>query len=160
VLVVPDIRRAVATTRAQVVQVGNLAPQVPETEGLDGVDHLRAVLEHGAMPAPDRVVTVGGGARSPLWCQIIADVTGSRLEVPRIIEAGALGAAMHAAVGLGLFPDLQTAAQQVVRRERVHAPDARAHNLYSHLHQLWLDLEERVQAFYGQLELGSSTRHS
>jgi uncharacterized cofD-like protein len=48
VLVVPEIRRAVTETRAQVVQVGNLAPQVPETEGLDGVDHLRALLEHGA----------------------------------------------------------------------------------------------------------------
>ena len=48
VLVVPEIRRAVADTRAQVVLVGNLTPQVPETEGLDGVDHLRAVLEHGA----------------------------------------------------------------------------------------------------------------
>ncbi|HEY8216706.1 MAG TPA: uridine diphosphate-N-acetylglucosamine-binding protein YvcK [Acidimicrobiia bacterium] len=48
VLVVPEIRRAVAEARAQVVQVGNLAPQIPETEGLDGVDHLRAVLDHGA----------------------------------------------------------------------------------------------------------------
>jgi uncharacterized cofD-like protein len=59
VLVVPEIRRAVAETRAQVVQVGNLAPQVPETDGLDGVDHLRALLEHGARvdvlltPPPD-----------------------------------------------------------------------------------------------------------
>jgi uncharacterized cofD-like protein len=48
VLVVPEIRDAVVATAGQVVQVGNLAPQVPETEGLDGVDHLRAVLEHGA----------------------------------------------------------------------------------------------------------------
>ena len=48
VLAVPAIRDAVAATAGQVVQVGNLAPQVPETEGLDGVDHLRAVLEHGA----------------------------------------------------------------------------------------------------------------
>jgi 2-phospho-L-lactate transferase CofD len=59
VLVVPEIRRAVAETHAQVVQVGNLAAQVPETEGLDGVDHLRALLEHGARvdvllaPPPD-----------------------------------------------------------------------------------------------------------
>jgi hypothetical protein len=31
-----------------VVQVGNLTPQIPETEGLDGTDHLRVVLEHEA----------------------------------------------------------------------------------------------------------------
>jgi 2-phospho-L-lactate transferase/gluconeogenesis factor (CofD/UPF0052 family) len=48
VLMVPEIRTAVDTTQARVVQVGNLAAQIPETEGLDGVDHLRAVLEHGA----------------------------------------------------------------------------------------------------------------
>jgi uncharacterized cofD-like protein len=48
VLVVPEIRRAVEETRGEVVHVGNLAPQVPETEGLDAVDQLRAVLDHGA----------------------------------------------------------------------------------------------------------------
>jgi hypothetical protein len=37
----------VGDTQGQVVQIGNLEPQIPETEGLDGVDHLRAVLEHG-----------------------------------------------------------------------------------------------------------------
>jgi uncharacterized cofD-like protein len=48
VLVVPELRDAIAATSAQVVQVSNLEPQMPETEGLDAVDHLRAVLEHGA----------------------------------------------------------------------------------------------------------------
>jgi uncharacterized cofD-like protein len=48
VLCVPDIRTAVAGTRARVVQVANLRPQLPETAGLDGTDHLEAVLAHGA----------------------------------------------------------------------------------------------------------------
>ena len=48
VLLVPELRDAIAATRGQVVQVSNLEPQVPETEGLDALDHLRAVLEHGA----------------------------------------------------------------------------------------------------------------
>jgi uncharacterized cofD-like protein len=47
VLCVAGIRDAVACTRAQVVQVCNLHPQPPETTGLDGGDHLRAVLDHG-----------------------------------------------------------------------------------------------------------------
>ncbi len=47
VLCVAGIRDAVAQTRAQVVQVCNLHPQPPETTGLDGADHLRAVLDHG-----------------------------------------------------------------------------------------------------------------
>jgi uncharacterized cofD-like protein len=48
VLCVPELRAAIATARARVVQVANLRPQVPETEGLDGTAHLEAVLEHGA----------------------------------------------------------------------------------------------------------------
>jgi uncharacterized cofD-like protein len=47
VLLVPQIRAAVGASRARVVQVANLRPQVPETEGLDATDHLEAVLEHG-----------------------------------------------------------------------------------------------------------------
>lgn len=47
VVAVAGIRDALLTTRARVVQVCNLRPQVPETAGLDATDHLRAVLEHG-----------------------------------------------------------------------------------------------------------------
>jgi uncharacterized cofD-like protein len=47
VLGVAGLRDAVTATPAQVVQVGNLRSQPPETTGLDGADHLRAVLDHG-----------------------------------------------------------------------------------------------------------------
>jgi len=48
VLGVAGLRDAIATTSAQVVQVANLRPQVPETSGMDVADHLDAVLGHGA----------------------------------------------------------------------------------------------------------------
>jgi len=48
VLCVAGLRDALATTSAQVVQVANLRPQVPETAGMDVADHLEAVLAHGA----------------------------------------------------------------------------------------------------------------
>jgi uncharacterized cofD-like protein len=47
VLCVTGLRDAIAATRAQVVQVANLRPQVPETAGMDVADHLAAVLAHG-----------------------------------------------------------------------------------------------------------------
>jgi uncharacterized cofD-like protein len=47
VLAVPALREAVASAHGHVVQVCNLRPQIPETEGLDAADHLRAVVEHG-----------------------------------------------------------------------------------------------------------------
>lgn len=48
VLCVRELRDAVARARGRVVQVCNLHPQVPETDGLDATDHLRAALDHGA----------------------------------------------------------------------------------------------------------------
>ncbi|HEX5588591.1 MAG TPA: 2-phospho-L-lactate transferase CofD family protein, partial [Acidimicrobiia bacterium] len=48
VVCVVELREALATTSARVVQVANLEPQLPETAGLDATDHLRAVLDHGA----------------------------------------------------------------------------------------------------------------
>jgi uncharacterized cofD-like protein len=47
VVCVRALRDAIAATPAHVVQVGNLRPQLPETAGLDGTDHLAAVLDHG-----------------------------------------------------------------------------------------------------------------
>ena len=47
VLAVKELRDAVRTTPGRVVQVSNLRSEVPETDGLDAADHLRAVLEHG-----------------------------------------------------------------------------------------------------------------
>jgi uncharacterized cofD-like protein len=47
VLVVPQLRDALAAAPGAVVQVANVRPEVPETEGLDAVAHLDAVLDHG-----------------------------------------------------------------------------------------------------------------
>lgn len=59
VICVPEVQRALAAAPGGVVQVCNLRPQVPETNGLDGSDHLRAVLEHGGRV--DRFLYQGGG---------------------------------------------------------------------------------------------------
>jgi uncharacterized cofD-like protein len=59
VLCVRDVRDAIAATPGRVVQVANLRPQLPETAGLDGTDHLRAVLDHGARV--DTFLSAGDG---------------------------------------------------------------------------------------------------
>ncbi len=45
-VVVPEIRTAIALTGARVIQIANLLTEDPETAGLDGTDHLLALLEH------------------------------------------------------------------------------------------------------------------
>ena len=64
------------------------------------------------------IVATGGGAKSPVWCQLQADITGLPVEVPAVTEAGCLGAAMIAAWNEGQYASLEAAAKDVkmVRR--------------------------------------------
>ena len=74
------------------------------------VEELRAT---GMMV--DGLKMVGGAAHSPLWPQIVADVTGVSVVVPGITEAAAWGAAKLAGIGAGIFADAESAAQVPTR---------------------------------------------
>ena len=66
---------------------------------------------------------VGGGARDPRWSQLRADATDrSYTEMP-VRDAGCLGAAILAAVGCGMHPDLTTACETMVHTDRTFEPD-------------------------------------
>jgi xylulokinase len=78
-------------------------------------------MEGAGEPCPS-LRAIGGGARSDEWLQILADVTGrpiARVSGPE--QAGAVGAALVAAVAAGEFPSLEAAAL-VVRPEREFVP--------------------------------------
>jgi len=68
------------------------------------------------------IVATGGGAKSPVWCQLQADITGLSVEVPAVTEAGCLGAAMIAAWTAGQYENLQAAAKDV-KMVRRYTPD-------------------------------------
>jgi xylulokinase len=73
----------------------------------------------------DVIRVVGGGARDRTWLQIKADVTGREIELLAEPEATALGAALVAAVGVGMFADLDAAAAATLRLDPVRfTPDA------------------------------------
>jgi xylulokinase len=75
---------------------------------------------------PDRleVRVSGGGAKSPLWRQILADVLGATLVSTNSTEGAAYGAALLAAVGAGVFPDVQTACAQTIRTSEAVTPSS------------------------------------
>jgi sugar (pentulose or hexulose) kinase len=64
----------------------------------------------------------GGGARSPFWAQMIADVTGHAVEIPEGTQFGAKGAALCAAVAIGDFADFGEACEATFRAKHRHAP--------------------------------------
>jgi xylulokinase len=71
-----------------------------------------------------RITAVGGGARSSLWRQIKADVTGLPVRVPREVETTATGAAVLAVVAAGVGLDAALVAERFVDYEPAeHEPD-------------------------------------
>lgn len=96
------------------------------------------------------LVTVGGGAKSPLWLQIIADVTGLPLLIPRVVEAGALGAAILAAVAIGLYSSPEQAAADWVRIDTRIKANPTAHTAYNDIYAAFAELEARVAPMYGR----------
>ena len=73
---------------------------------------------------------VGGGSRSDAWVQTCADIFGQPFTRPVITEAGALGAAIIAGVGAGVFKNYTEAVSAMVRLERSFEPDLHKHERY------------------------------
>jgi L-xylulokinase len=65
----------------------------------------------------------GGGSRSDIWSQMYADALDAPVQVTDSDESGALGVAMLAGVGVGVWDSLEQAAEATVRIERSYEPD-------------------------------------
>jgi sugar (pentulose or hexulose) kinase len=82
-----------------------------------------------------RIAVMGGGSRSRSWLQIIADVTGHRLQRLEISEASALGAGILAATGAGWYPNTADAALAMTPLpSEVIQPDAAGQEFYDSLY--------------------------
>ncbi|PIE33682.1 autoinducer-2 kinase [candidate division KSB3 bacterium] len=137
----------------------NLDISSPEKSGKAAL--FRAIQENAAYVAygnlkaiasntgtfPNEVIFAGGASKGDLWCQIVTDVVGVPVKVPVVKEASALGSALCAAVGAGVFSSIEEAAQTTVAWEKSYEPDFGAHQVYQEHFERW-------QAVYAkQIEL-------
>jgi sugar (pentulose or hexulose) kinase len=129
--------------------------------------HLyRAILEgiaYGLREAGDRINrrsreqiaelrVAGGGSQSSAAMQITADIFGLPASRPHVFEASGLGAAIDAAVGLGLHPDFETAVREMTRVRDTFEPDPAAHRLYDELYRrVYLKLYSRLRPLYEEI---------
>jgi len=110
-------------------------------------DFLRSVYEGTALSMLDcyenipessnQVFLSGGGTRSNLWCQMFADCTGKEILVTRGSELGARGVALLAGLAIGLYQDIQQAAEIVFKIDKHFVPDKENHSKYLDLYQLY-----------------------
>lgn len=131
--------------------------------GLHGKAHMyRALLEGIALEQRllttgveaetggkiDEILMLGGGSRSPLWCQIIADALGRPVKLVREQESTALGAGIHAAAALGIHSDLRAAADAMTGIEKSFEPDMAAHARYSGIFEAYRSIYPNLRATF------------
>ena len=120
--------------------------------------HLQGV-ETSLKTDVERFIAVGGGTKSGLWGQIIADITGKPIYVSKTPDASALGAAIQAASGAGLFADMASAASVMTKiNPTPFTPDQTRFDFYTQLYEdVYLHLFPALQPYLGNLtKLGSA----
>ena len=87
----------------------------------------------------------GGSANSRLWTQIKADITGKDIEVPESDLATPLGAALLAGVGVGVYPDFETATARTVHVKRSQQHSAKDAQAYEQGYTVYRMLYEQLK---------------
>ncbi|MFI5658793.1 FGGY-family carbohydrate kinase [Streptomyces sp. NPDC051684] len=98
-----------------------------------------------------QLIVSGGGSHSDLMMQIFADVFGVPARRSEADSAAGLGAAVCAAVGLGVHPDFDSAVAAMVRPGEEFVPDPAHHALYQRLAQVHRDVRGHTDGIYRRL---------
>ncbi len=104
--------------------------------------NINVFRELGIVPSELRLT--GGGSRSNLWNQIYSDVLNVTCVRNVIEEATSLGAAILAASGAGLFPDIAEAAENLCNIERKWQPNKETNDFYEKIYRISSELYKTI----------------
>lgn len=126
---------------------------------LEGVFyHLRWMLEcqDKKLKTSNPIRFVGGGALSPVSCQMLADITGRVIEtVDSPQNVGSVGAAAVTAVGLGIIPDLDCV-KEFIPAVATYRPDASKHEAYQKYYEAFKQLYKSNKSIYKMLRTNAN----
>lgn len=128
---------------------GHLVRAVLEGVAFGHRQHVETMRKAGAVF--NEAVLSGGGSRSLLWPQIFADVLGVPVSVARSRETGALGAAIAAGTGVGIFCDFAEGAAAMVRTERFYRPNVALEAHYARRYGLYRDIADAMAPLWRRL---------
>jgi xylulokinase len=116
-----------------------------------GLKDSFALIQGAGLGAIEQVRVSGGGAKSALWRQIIADVLGAELVTVNSTEGAAYGAAILASVGCGAWPDIETACSRLIRIVERVSPDQKRTALYGRVHDQYKELYPALRSSFSRL---------
>ncbi len=133
---------------------GDLVRAVLEGISYSLKDCLDVLAEMGTKP--EQMLLTGGGARSPFWRQMLSDVFDCPATTIRSTEGPALGVAILAGVGAGMYESVEAACDQMIATGERLLPDAARHQAYAGYHQLYQNLYPALKDSFRQLKKLSS----
>lgn len=107
-----------------------------ENAALVTLSHKQLVESITGKPL-DSILLGSGASKSSMWCSIVADTLGIPVTVPVIKEATALGAAILAGIGAGVYDGLSDTTTRLCKLEKTYEPDLRNHETYLELYDRW-----------------------
>jgi ribulose kinase len=109
-----------------------------------GTEHILQVFRQNGYVV-EEMVGAGGATNSPLWMQIHADVSNVPITTTAVAAAPTLGSAILGAVAAGLYPDVQTAADQMVHVKGRIEPNPELHRAYQFYVEQYITTYPRLQ---------------
>lgn len=106
---------------------------------MEGVTfEARDIVEAFQRFVPQREIMMSGGAtKSPLWCQIQADIYGAPTTFLQEGECTVIGAAILGGVGSGVFKTVKEGCEAMLHKVRTFEPDPESHKTYNEMYALW-----------------------
>lgn len=87
-----------------------------------------------------QMMACGGGGKSPVWRQMLADLYNCTVKTVEMDEGPALGAAILAGVGCGIYPDVETACSRIIREKSSTEPVKEEAEVYAGYHRIYQNL--------------------
>jgi xylulokinase len=121
-----------------------------------GLKDIFTLIQTSGLKEITQVRASGGGAKSPLWRQILASVLGSELVTVNTTEGAAFGAALLAGVGAGAWADVLSACRETIQVTGQTAPVPGDAQAYENAYRIYRDLYPALKSSFASMrELGS-----
>ncbi len=82
-------------------------------------------------PSSDGIILSGGATKSPIWSQLLADISGLPVRIPDVADLACVGAAVMAGVGCGLYENEESGYKKLAVNEKILKPNLEKTKMYS-----------------------------
>jgi len=116
-----------------------------------GLNHILNLFRNYGVSISE-IRSCGGQSLSPLWNQIKADISGVKVVTNKVIDGSTLGLAIIAGVGIGIYPNVKEASEQIIKIDKVYIPSEKNHKLYSELQEIYESLYPSLKNNFAKLK--------